>query len=112
MKATAIGITVALLVGIAVYLGYQRISDNRFACTYPDFDRIENEMTAEEVAEVLGQPDEKVVKEELGGDRFGQGELEQQITSGWLYDLPDWDGGLEVYFDVNEKVVGKNCGNG
>lgn len=112
MKNLFIGIGALLIVGVVAYLSYNSFSGEKFACAYPAFGNIKNGITATEVVDALGQPDEKVVKDELGGNRFGQGELEQQIKSGWLYSLPGWDGGLEVYFDTNENVVGKNCGNG
>ncbi len=101
-----------VIIACAAYFSYQHFSQERFACSYPPFTRIENGMTADQITDSLGDPDKKVVKDELGGNRFGQGERELQIKSGWIYDLPDWDGGLEIYFDSQNNVIGKNCGHG
>lgn len=112
MRKIIIGLVLLILISGVAYLSYQHMTEDRFACSYPPFTNIKNGMTADEAIDELGQPDQKVVKDELGGNRFDQGDLEQQIKSGWLYDLPDWDGGLEIYFNTAEIVVGKNCGNG
>lgn len=102
------------IVILGIYFGYKYFQANtgKFACSFQPFTKVENGMDSETVFSLLGEPDTKVIKETLGGNRFGQGELELQIKSGWLYDLPEWDGSLEIYFDSGEIVVGKNCGNG
>lgn len=112
MKKVIIGLALIILASGTTYFGYQRISKEKFACSYPAFTRIEKGITSIEVTKMLGEPDQKIVKDSLGGNRFGQGDLELQIKSGWLYDLPDWDGNLEIYFDLQDNVVGKNCGHG
>lgn len=113
-KILTILVTLAVA-GIAIcvwYAGLAQPLGERFACSYRPFAEVDNGMSAAQVVRVLGEPDEKVVKEKLEEYRFGQGDLELRIKSGWLYNLPDWDGGLEIYFDAQEKVVGKGCGNG
>lgn len=103
------------LMGTAIFLWCTRLAQSpgeRFACSYRPFVQVYNGMSAVQVMGVLGEPDEKVVKEKLEEYRFGQGDLELHIKSGWLYHLSDWDGGLEIYFDTQEKVIGKNCGHG
>lgn len=112
MKKIIIGLVLLIIISGVAYFSYQRVTEDKFACSYPPFTDIKNGMTADETINKLGQPDQKVVKDELGGNRFGQGDLEKQIKSGWLYSLPDWDGGLEIYLNTEGIVVGKNCGNG
>ena len=60
----------------------------------------------------MGQADEKVVKEDLNEYRFGQGDMENKIKEGWIYNYEGWDGHIEIYFNVDKIVIGKNCGNG
>ncbi len=116
MKKRLVYLVLFVLAGIVIYLGYSNIYRNtgeKFACSYHPFTQVKTGMDMTEVVQLLGQPNQKITKEELDGNRFGQGELELQIKSGWLYKLPiDWNGGLEVYLDTQGKVIGKNCGNG
>lgn len=104
-----------LALGAGIYFGYKYYNDTykeKLACNFQPFVKVKNGMDSETVFSLLGEPDTKVIKDQLGGNGFGQGDLELQIKSGWLYALPEWGGGLEVYFDSSEIVVGKNCGNG
>lgn len=97
-----------------IYFGYKYYKatyQEKLACNFQPFVKVKNGMDSETVFSLLSEPDTKVIKDQLGGNRFGQGDLELQIKSGWLYDLPEWDGGLEVYFNSQEIVVGKNCGH-
>lgn len=116
MKKQLVYLVLLALAGIGIYLGYSNIDRNtgaKFACGYRPFTQVKTGMDMTEVVQLLGQPTQNITKEELDGNRFGQGELELRIKSGWLYKLPvDWNGGLEVYLDTHGKVIGKNCGNG
>lgn len=116
MKKRLVHLVLLALAGTGIYLGYSNIYRNtgeKFACGYRPFTQVKMGMGMTEVIQLLGQPNQKITKEELGGNRFGQGELELRIKFGWLYKLPvDWNGGLEVYLDTQGKVIGKNCGNG
>lgn len=105
-----------LLIAIIVggYYGYTYFQANysdAFACNYQPFTKVKNGMDTAQVVSILDEPDTKVVKNQLSENTFGQGELELQIQSAWIYELPEWDGGLEIYFNSEEIVVGKNCGN-
>jgi hypothetical protein len=96
------------------YYGYTYFQTNyadKFACSYQPFTKVQNGMDTAQVVSLLDEPDTKVIKNEMSENRFGQGELELNIKSAWLYELPEWDGSLEIYFDSKEIVVGKNCGH-
>ena len=120
------GAVIGLLMisGIAYWV-YQRIafvpqswnieyqSGERFACSYTEFANIENGLTENNVKSILGEPNQIIVKKYLSDYQFGQGKNESNIKSGWLYTLPPgWEGTLEIYFNSEGLVVGKNCGNG
>jgi predicted negative regulator of RcsB-dependent stress response len=94
-----------------LFLIIHKATASKFACAYPQYKKITNAMAKEEVQKILGGADKDRVKQN-NEDYFGQGQLEADIKEGWIYDLPNWDGGLEIYFNKEGKVIGKGCGNG
>lgn len=102
-----------IIVGVPSYYTYTVLSSHtHYACDYPNFSKIKNGLTADQVSSLLNiQPSQKRTKT---SDEyvFGQAELEPKIKTGWIYTLPtQWEGSMEVYFDSNDIVIGKNCGN-
>jgi|GEM_PF-7063050 hypothetical protein len=93
-----------------VYLGSSFKPKPRFICEYPGFQKIANGMTKMDVTTLLGQP--KEIKFRNGRKNFmGQG-YNSTIEEAWIYRFPLWPGGIEVYFDATDHVVGRNCGYG
>lgn len=112
MKVSVIFFIVSVVIIIVCGAGYILSRDTQqFACEYAPYSNIQNGMGVEKVEEILGTPTDKIVKQQAFENRFGQGELEHSIILGWIYALPTLDGGIEVYFDDRNVVVGKNCGN-
>ncbi len=86
-----------------------------FSCGHPSNDLIEEGLTKDEILESLGEANEIIVKSNMSENLFGQGEeRESTIKEGWIYSYPEdgWQGTIEVYFDENGIVIGKNCGMG
>ena len=80
--------------------------------SYRGFNQITRGMTQAEVIRLLGNPTRHVIKGNVNEYRFGQGPEEAQIKEGWIYSPAGYNGHIEIYFGVNQKVVGKTCGNG
>lgn len=101
---------VFLLVYLSRYL-YNYHLDSHFICGYPKYKFIQKSLTKNEVTNILGLPSKTKVKSTMDEYIFGQGEMESEIKEGWFYyKFFGWSGGIEVYFDENGIVVGKNCG--
>lgn len=114
-------ITLATIISLAIistglYLyvrpGDDSFSDSNFICSHPYNALIENSQNKETITKIMGQATEIVIKSDINEYTFGQGEMESKIKEGWIYTFNGWDGHIEIYFDENRIVIGKNCGNG
>ncbi|MCK5510857.1 hypothetical protein KAI65_04955 [Candidatus Parcubacteria bacterium] len=81
-------------------------------CWHSKYKLIHHDLTKEEVVKILGSPDKIIVKSNINDYTFGQGEKDSKIKEGWIYQFFGWDGSIEVYFDQDSVVNGKNCGHG
>ncbi len=101
------------LVGFYLHLDIgSPLNNPHFICSHPSYALIEQGQTKDEITEILGAANEQIIKEDVSEYQFGQGENESLIKEGWKYKYDDWEGGIEIYFGVDEIVVGKNCGHG
>ena len=101
-------IAVCLAFVTSLYL-YEEHRSAHFICGHSQYKIVNNGMTKEKIRNILGKPDKKIIKAQ-NAYSFAQGELEDQIREGWIYNFFGWSGGIEIYFDVNGIVIGKNCG--
>lgn len=112
MLKFAIGAMIAgiWLVGVVTYIGWNT-SMKYATCSSSHYAAIVTGMTKQDIVEELGAAGREVVKAERSENRFGQGDLEPDIAEGWIYDISNHKT-IEVYFDINNVVIGKNCGEG
>ncbi len=81
-------------------------------CTYPRYLSVGIGMAQEQVMRLLGSPTSDRVKDNAQENFFYQGDNEQKIHEGWIFDFSGRTGTIEVYFDSSGYVNGKNCGEG
>lgn len=111
--STAVIILFAVLIGLFIYAHPGKpFVDSKFICAYPNYPIIETGQNGKIITEIMGQADEQIIKNDISEYRFGQGDIENQIKEGWIYNYEGWDGHIEIYFDTDGTVIGKNCGNG
>ena len=84
----------------------------KFICGHPNYELIQNEQNKERIIDIIGNPDQEKIKSEVNTYNFGQGDMENKIKEGWIYNYDGWEGHIEIYFNENGIVIGKNCGNG
>lgn len=112
-------------------------SDKPFACSHPGYEKVENGMNKEEVRNLLGSASKEVKKVkdisfeerdkemekyantpslQIPMDIIDQGLFvgRNEMDEYWVYTLDPnaWEGNLEVYFNKEKEVIGKNCGLG
>ncbi len=108
-----ISIITIIFIGMYLYIHPRNpFSDSNFICAYPKYASIMNGQNKEAVTKNMGRTNEKIIKLDANEYRFGQGDTENKIKEGWIYTFNGWDGHIEIYFDKDEIVIGKNCGNG
>ena len=86
--------------------------DPSFICGYPPLQQIKANLSKAEVMFRLGVPTARKVESKLSDYTFGQGQLESHIKEGWIYEIKNWHGNIEIYFDTEGRVLGTNCGYG
>jgi hypothetical protein len=86
--------------------------ESRFSCRNPDYNRISVGMSKEEVVNLLGKSHQTRINLPGGKNFIGQGLNTSNLTEAWIFNFLLWSGSIEIYFDGNGKVAGRNCGYG
>ena len=73
-------------------------------------EKIECGMPKDLVRLILGKPSKIIIKKSMDEYAFGQGESEKSIKEGWIYEYLLWGGSIEIYFDINGKVLYAGAG--
>ncbi|MCK4744992.1 hypothetical protein KAS41_02935 [Candidatus Parcubacteria bacterium] len=110
ISITGIGI-LFLMFYSGVFLYFQYL-ETHFICSHPKYEFIYGGLNKDEIIKILGELDKKIIKSDVNEYRFGQGELEYKIKEAWIYKFFGWDGKIEIYFNEDGIVIGKNCGHG
>lgn len=84
---------------------------SRFSCSNPDFKLVTVGMTKAEVEAIFGKFHKTKINPPGGKNFMGQG-YNSNIAEAWIYSFLLWSGNVEIYFDSNGKVTGRNCGYG
>lgn len=104
---------VIIFIGLYLYAHFNNsFPVSNFICAHPKNTLIQIGQNKEAIVRMMGQANKDIVKSDVSEDRFGQGDMEENIKEGWIYTFNGWDGNIEIYFDKDGIVIGKNCGNG
>ncbi len=111
MNKKIIVLSIVAVIGVYLYVNPSKPNPD-FICAHPNYSLIKAGQNGEIIKSIMGQADNRVVKEDINEYRFGQGDMENKIKEGWIYNYEGWNGHIEIYFSEDGAVIGKNCGNG
>ncbi len=106
-----VGIAMVIGAGIGAVVIGQMALEQKEPCNYEPYRNIEKGMETQDVVDALGQPRRIISKGEL--PIYGlDDEFERQLDAVWHYTLSKSPSRhIEIYFDAQEKVLLKICGN-
>jgi len=107
---------IVLLAGILILF---KLNGERshFICSFPDYPRLSTGMTRIEVERILGKPSKLIQADDETQNFYCTGfsglnpHYSQATQCGW-YEFRGWSGTIEVYFDEEDRLIGKACGTG
>ena len=85
---------------------------SHFICSYPGYERLVDGMTTTEVDEILGEPLKRIPAEDETQNFYCSFDYYSEAGQCWLYEFPWWDGRILVYFDGENRLIGRSCGSG
>jgi len=87
---------------------------SHFICSFPDYPRLSTGMTKTDVEGILGKPSKLIrAADETQSFYCSPGfQYYSQSAECWWYEFRGWSGRIEVYFDGEDRLIGKGCGTG